>query len=929
MKSSVNYENYDLSKLLSQNSFFPPTPENDIVKHNDINNDEKKFSVINRIELLKESLIDVISNQGRYDSNQDNIEINYNNIFNDSNSIKRKIFSKNINDNYQYTQNIKDIEKKGNNSNKLNNNLPISHNISQDQSYLNLISINNKKNIFVPKEEKLYNKNIIKNYDSSFLRLSNIDDHYEKYISNSLISSKSISAIEQKSINTDIRFDSDINSGEDEIINSSPIKTNKTCFNSSITYDKSTFMSNKTYVNSFFDKSNCNINTIGFRKVLGEINNVSDSKDNTLKKEDEKYLNKDNNDVIILPINNYQLSKIKCKNFPKSFNKVLKPKILNDSDEKKSDSFSYNGFIDSNNDPFNSKLEDIDVFSRSNSEQDQEPTKNKVNSFDKISNNINLDSDIEKNCESSFIDLEPYDLYKKAFYNENDFDLSSSDEFYQKKHFRNTILTKDVIKSLSSTTSSTSSFDSSIRIKKVDLDIRFTEDNQIKAEHIANMTPGTFFGMRSAPLGCLDGESLTPSQRPLFKYFTPESESPKNYHMLNLLSESNNSVISINEIDKYSNIFENISEISEISIFESKNKEESEEVLPIKCSKEEFEIKSFSKNNLLNQKINNQTLVFLSTIMEQSGYDQHKYFIDFGDVKISTRKCWYIVFQCNIVKVINWQLTQEKTIFEKKFMKDGNEFIQNHTLDIDAFSINYTHGKINPDTENTIVLSFFPTAMGKYYKKITIIIGKHKILFTIEGNGVSGKTVNITNNMKISKQNKILNETNKVTKSNNNNNNKYLILNDEAKEKKYNQELPITFESINNNIYSITFNIEKKLLFESYSKEKIICFNIKRLLFNKVYNLKINNTSNIDIKIYFNNKLNDKNSKKPNNFYAKFPDIEFSIPSKKCCFVPFKLFYNKNNIQDNLSFYTYINCNNISRKILISYKKTNFKSSLF
>ena len=228
-------------------------------------------------------------------------------------------------------------------------------------------------------------------------------------------------------------------------------------------------------------------------------------------------MNKDNNDVIILPINNYQLSKIKCKNFPKSFNKVLKPKILNDSDEKKSDSFSYNGFIDSNNDPFNSKLEDIDVFSRSNSEQDQEPTKNKVNSFDKISNNINLDSDIEKNCESSFIDLEPYDLYKKAFYNENDFDLSSSDEFYQKKHFRNTILTKDVIKSLSSTTSSTSSFDSSIRIKKVDLDIRFTEDNQIKAEHIANMTPGTFFGMRSAPLGCLDGESLTPSQRVSYK----------------------------------------------------------------------------------------------------------------------------------------------------------------------------------------------------------------------------------------------------------------------------------------------------------------------------------------------------------------------------------------------------------------------------
>jgi len=133
--------------------------------------------------------------------------------------------------------------------------------------------------------------------------------------------------------------------------------------------------------------------------------------------------------------------------------------------------------------------------------------------------------------------------------------------------------------------------------------------------------------------------------------------------------------------------------------------------------------------------------------------------------------------------------------------------------------------------------------------------------------------------------------------------------------------LPIDFETVNDNLYNISHIYrEKNFLFESTSKEKIICFNIKRLLFNKVYNLKINNNSNKAVKIYIDNSLHNKNS---TNFYVKFPEIVFTIPSKKCCFVPFKLFFNTSCKQEHFTFYTYINCNNISQKLLISYKKQN------
>jgi len=130
--------------------------------------------------------------------------------------------------------------------------------------------------------------------------------------------------------------------------------------------------------------------------------------------------------------------------------------------------------------------------------------------------------------------------------------------------------------------------------------------------------------------------------------------------------------------------------------------------------------------------------------------------------------------------------------------------------------------------------------------------------------------------------------------------------------------LPVDFESVNNNLYNITFIYkDNNFLFES-TREKIICFNIKRLLFNKVYNLKINNNSNENVKVYFDNTLYTKNS---SDFYVKFPEIIFTIPSKKCCFVPFKLFFNANSKHEHFTFYTYINCNNISKKILINYKK--------
>jgi len=193
---------------------------------------------------------------------------------------------------------------------------------------------------------------------------------------------------------------------------------------------------------------------------------------------------------------------------------------------------------------------------------------------------------------------------------------------------------------------------------------------------------------------------------------------------------------------------------------------------PIKDTKEvkhENESKESLIKTSLKQKINNQTVIFLSTVISQTGFDQQKYFIDFGSVKINTRKRWNIILQCNIVKIINWQLTQEKTILEKKFTKDGNEFVQNHTLDIDAFSINYTHGKVNPNREKNIVLSFFPTAVGKYYKKIIINIGKHKILINIEGYGISSKIVSFTSDTKHIQ----------INKDDTQNNNKYIMLNEE------------------------------------------------------------------------------------------------------------------------------------------------------
>jgi len=256
------------------------------------------------------------------------------------------------------------------------------------------------------------------------------------------------------------------------------------------------------------------------RKVLGEINNILDSRSSILNKKETKEYD-DNTKYVSSPIQDYQMLTMGNKLFPDTFDKTLTPtKIFNNID-KKVDSFNYDGFIDEDNDPFNSNVSHFDLFDKSIID-DQVPTKFSNILSENISveeNNKYFDDDlsniIDNGCESSFMDFKPYEFYMNAFYNKDDVDYSNSRDSEQIKNDRNTILTKDVIDTLSSTTSSSTSFftDSSLGIKKANLDIRFTEDNQIKAEHIANMTPGTFFGLRSAPLGCLDGESLTPSKR--------------------------------------------------------------------------------------------------------------------------------------------------------------------------------------------------------------------------------------------------------------------------------------------------------------------------------------------------------------------------------------------------------------------------------
>jgi len=251
-------------------------------------------------------------------------------------------------------------------------------------------------------------------------------------------------------------------------------------------------------------------------------------------------------------------------------------------------------------------------------------------------------------------------------------------------------------------------------------------------------------------------------------------------------SENHINNSSINDVKKFNSTTDIFEKMDELSIFDKENdnfyennndndneyyndEENIDTLEPVRDIKDK-KLKRSLKRNSLKQKVNHQTLVFLSTVMEQTGFDQQKYFINFGSVKINTRKRWSIILQCDIVKIINWHLTQEKTVLEKKFNKDGNEFIQNHTLDIDAFSVNYTHGKINPNKEKTIILSFFPTAVGKYYKKIVINFCKHKILFNIEGTGISGKVVSFTNDTTIHS----IKQENSTGNSN-----KYLLLNDE------------------------------------------------------------------------------------------------------------------------------------------------------
>jgi len=348
-------------------------------------------------------------------------------------------------------------------------------------------------------EDVFYNKYSTKTHNFSLLKQNsvNFNDH-ERYTSNSLTNFRNISAIsEQKSINTDKIIDNDTED-EDELCENLHFQTYS---NSSIGYDKSTLMSNKTYVNLSINKSNCNMNSSNDRKVLGEIGNILNSRKKILIKEDKKYSNKNKSiGIISSSINNYQISTSESKIFPDSFDRTLTPKISDESSVKKLYNFDYNDFFENDNDPFNSKIEDIDVFNNFDEEQDQEQIKFKP--F--FSDELNYDKYISNNDE---------DLGKNTKKNVN---LFNSIEFNQKNYPKNTILTSDALGSLSSTTTSTSLSslsDISFGIKKVDLDIRFTEDNQKRAERIANMSPSSFFGMKSAPLGCLDGESLTPSQR--------------------------------------------------------------------------------------------------------------------------------------------------------------------------------------------------------------------------------------------------------------------------------------------------------------------------------------------------------------------------------------------------------------------------------
>ncbi|ORX75048.1 hypothetical protein BCR32DRAFT_297131, partial [Anaeromyces robustus] len=749
-------ENFDFSKFLSQNSFFPPTPENKrtyrLYSKDDVDNKKCKknnFSIFNRIEFLKETLIDVISKTEDSSSKNGNLSKDLETFNNNNNSSHINY----TNNKFQYTQNscnnLNDYNNTKNNFNNIND-ISTSHIINnRNNSYLSYISLNNN-NILFQKNNKYHLFNNITEDRNSLLKKSFINSYNDQIERNSKFLthlSGQNSITEKNSINNSFELDNSSYKNEDEFIDKSHSQSNKTFTNSSLTYDKSTFMSNKTYVNSSFDKSNCNMSTTSYKKVLGEINNILNSRSNILnKKENDDNTNNIDKSLDYIssssPIHDYQISTMGYKLFPDNFDKTLTSNISNHFNNKKFDSFNYDGFIDEDNDPFNSKLsiinkenqdlfnyelsdiinnedqnpfnsnsklniidddaDDIDIFNVDEDQINQEPTKchstfsENLNFEEDNSNNENnydeeLSNIIEKGCESSFIDFKPYELYMNAFYSKNDIDISNSkdSDHQDKKDERNTILPKDVIgenlsnSSYTLSTSLSSFTDSSLGIKKANLDIQFTEDNQIKAEHIANMTPGTFFGQRSAPLGCLDGESLTPSQRPLYKYFTPQSELQQEYPLSDSDNSEDNSSIHNQDdfINSNTNIFNNI---NELSIFENKNTENDDIIKPIKIPRKKKQEKAKEKGKkslketLSKQKVSHQTLVFLSTVIKQTGFEQQKYFIDFGNVKINTRKCWNIILQCNIVKVINWQLTQEKTILEKKFTKDGNEFIQNH-----------------------------------------------------------------------------------------------------------------------------------------------------------------------------------------------------------------------------------------------------------
>ncbi|ORX57771.1 hypothetical protein BCR36DRAFT_277920, partial [Piromyces finnis] len=740
-------ETIDFSRYLSQNSFFPPTPENNFT-YKFYTQDEgviNKFktnnsSIINRIEVLKESLIDIISKSNnniiRFKSNANDIS---NSCYNNYQNNTKKIFF----DEGQIN-NINDILKPKINNylNKKEIHIPFKINC-RNNSYLNYISVNNKKNVFL---------NISNKFEENNLKIKETDNHENSiYISKSLIQHNNI-----KNINGKEKLKME-NEGYNE-------KSHQLNTSSSLTYDKSTFMSNKTYVNNSFDKSHSNIDMNEYKKILGEINNTLDSRNKTTNRKNSDTIN-NNVSLISSFIGDNQISTIGYKIFPETFDKTLSYQVTSPY-IKKTDCFKYNGFFDEDNDPFNSRFSQFDFFDKSYIENENENESIKSHIF--IENNekkLNkkLSNIIEKGDESSFIDFKPYKLYMNAFYSRGNFEFPNSQDSNQGINDKNTLLTRDVKDTLSFSSSNlTSSFistDSSFEIKKADLDIRFTQDNQLKAEHIANMTPGTFFGSRSAPLGCLDGESLTPSQRPLYKYFTPRSELIKEFSLSDIDSEN---IVSTNK----ENIFHTISNINKkdnFLIFEDEDKLNNREdennfginnksflkpTKDLETTKHESNFKK-SLSSSLKRKIKKQTVVFLSTVMSQTSFDQQKYFIDFGSIKINTRKHWDIVLKCDILKVINWQLTQEKTILKKKISKNGNgnNIMQTHTLDIDSFSVNYTHGKVNPNREKKITLSFFPTATGKYYKKIIINIGRHKILFNIEGYSISTNTsIKLTNN---------------------------------------------------------------------------------------------------------------------------------------------------------------------------------------